>query len=143
MNTGLNPSISTMLDALEGATHARRFLVFGSVARKEPRPGDLDMAVDLRDRSFTGEIPAEARGLLALARRHYGLFDPFLMFNNALLGRNAEATSWVRATNAGALRSDIADQGVSLGVVLERLRADSDVTAALDPDEPAALDVPR
>ncbi|OUM04488.1 hypothetical protein [Variovorax sp. JS1663] len=142
MTSRINPSISTILAALEGATYARRYLVFGSVARQEQEPKDLDLAVDLRERRFTGEIPAEARGLLALARRHYGHFDPFLMFSDALLVRDAEATSWVRAKHARALRSDVLSQGVSLGVVLERLQADAAAIGTTVLEEPPA-EVPR
>ena len=77
--------------------HAR---IFGSVAAGKERPGDVDLMVDYSDRpGEPAKVPGASR-LLALAREHYGSFDPYIKTADGLFVRNDEATGWTKAKNA-------------------------------------------
>ena len=95
----LNESIDQLLTILRKSPWAGQIRIFGSVATGKTNPNDLDVIVDMRDRSSEDFINASA-WLLSLARKFYGQFDPFILTRNGLLVRNPEATDWVRAKHA-------------------------------------------
>lgn len=74
---------------------ASRMRLFGSAARGKPRPGDIDVMVDLDDPAWEGSVGGEwaiqkpmaadhagaLRQLLTMARHAYGCIDPFWRWN--------------------------------------------------------------
>jgi hypothetical protein len=122
-----NTRIDELLKLLAKRPYADRVIVFGSVARCSSSPRDLDIAVDLTsirlddDDWILRDEASPTSGyekLLLIARRHYGWFDPFLMFRDTLLVRNAEATAWVVSLNRRAMRKSIHEEGVPLDRIL-------------------------
>ena len=108
-------------------------VVFGSVARRDKPPVDLDLVLDARDCGSWQEACEKYQStiaeLLALARRHYGYLDPFVWTQAGLVVRNAEATGWQRANHQKTLVQAIGNDGVPLtNLQLESISA---------PDEPS------
>jgi predicted nucleotidyltransferase len=92
--------IERLLRHLSGKPYADKITVFGSVARVGSAPRDLDVVLDLGP----GSDPYNYMDLLALARKFYGSFDPFIRAGRILYARNDEATGWIRAKQARAIQ---------------------------------------
>lgn len=108
--------------------------IFGSVAKASPNPGDVDFFLSVSTTQWGG-YPGDAQfgkldQLLALARKHYGYFDPFVLVNEAnskaLWVRCDEAQQWVRAKHARSLIADAQKDGVGIDEAL-RLRLHSKI----------------
>jgi len=109
-------NLAMALASLRGSSLASRLVVFGSVARGRFLPGDVDVAIDLRDGGPADE--RELADLLRIARKHYGWLDPFVIdTDGTLLVRNERATSWTKARNARALKAAIRSEGRPLSEV--------------------------
>lgn len=80
--------------------------------------------IDPRTLSGVVQVRIDGPGILQLARRHYGFFDPFVIGNGRMMVRNAEATSYGTAMNARAIRAAIKSEGVTLAVVMHRMSQD-------------------
>ena len=117
-----NRVVDRLLRAISKTEFRDRILVFGSVAAGMDTPGDLDIAVDVRDveLKFDDRALRPYSGLLHLARRHYGWFDPFVMFGDHLIVRDAEARGWTSSRSSGPMRRAILEAGVPLKEVMRR-----------------------
>ena len=137
----MNSSIQSLLTAVTGMRLPGPVTVFGSVARGDSGEfSDLDLVVDLRvhpcDALYQANSDLSAvHALLRLGRVHYGSFDPFLRFQDALLVRNPESTGWVHAKSARDILKNADQEGVSLCAVCERLAQESAVPSL---EKPAA-----
>jgi predicted nucleotidyltransferase len=100
-----NASLNAILSELREVSGASQVRVFGSAAKGKQVPGDLDLYVDLNglepdvEKALTG-------ALMSLARKHYGLVDPFLDKKGVLYTRNDSATGWEKAKQAGKISGD-------------------------------------
>lgn len=115
--------IGEILRRLAALPAASQLVVFGSVARGAASPGDVDVALVLPGSPAWPQI-VEAhgptvRGLLGLARAHYGALDTFVLAGEALYVRNAEATGWTRARQARVLATAIRHEGRALPAVVQ------------------------
>lgn len=114
-----------ILDAMSALPYAADIVVFGSMAKNADNPGDVDIAVRCDDQLYNDlHYPTRPyRDLINLARTHYGLLDPFLLFKNILVVRNDTATGWQRAHNTRSIRKEIVDNGRPLDDVLAVYKA--------------------
>lgn len=91
-----NERLASIAKRMSTLPFADRIKVFGSMARGSETPGDIDVFVDLSDRPFNDFRQLdEFSALLWVSRKHYGLVDPFLRFQNELLVRNGDSNGWV------------------------------------------------
>lgn len=114
--------IDTILHELERCPGTDALRIFGSVARGDADPKDLDVVLSIPERrgAFKAHEHALANTLLRFARQHYGWLDPFLRLDDALLVRDDRATGWIRAKNAAALLRAMDQDGVRLADVMAR-----------------------
>ena len=114
--------IASLLQQVAGLPAADRIWVFGSVARQDKVPGDLDLVLDATDCATWSDVTETygptLRGLLGLARQHYGWLDPFVQTKRVLAVRNPDATAWVKAQKSKCLRAAIARDGKPLADVV-------------------------
>lgn len=92
----------------------RPIKVFGSLNTSKENPFDVDCFIDARDISFSHENLKPFSPLIALAKKHYGSIDPFIIFKNALYVRSDTATHWIPARNAKELEGAMTKVGVSI-----------------------------
>jgi len=120
-------TLTEVLDALRSSPLAPGIVVFGSMARGAFLPGDIDIAVDLRD---VPPVEGGLDALLRIAKRHYGWLDPFVIRQDGkLMCLNENATGWTVAKGARVLKEAISAEGRPL----------SEFSYKLDPS-PAAYD---
>jgi len=101
-------AINRVLHDLRRLPCADNVVVFGSMAKGAPDPGDVDIMV-------TG---SRHRGhALALAYRHYPLLDVFIDHEGALFVRNCDATGWERSSCAKQMRASIREDGRPLSEI--------------------------
>jgi len=102
-------TLTEVLDALRSSPLAPGIIVFGSMARGAFLPGDIDIAVDLRD---VPHVEGGLDALLRIAKRHYGWLDPFVIRQDGkLMCRNENATGWTVAKGARELKEAISAEG--------------------------------
>lgn len=126
--------LGSVLNGLRESRLAPGIVVFGSMARGRFLPGDVDIALDLKETTATGQ---ELASLLAIGRRHYGYLDPFVV-NRAgtMFVRDENSMGWVKAKNAipdekaTDIRSAIAREGRPLSEIVWSL---ADEPANYDP----------
>lgn len=105
----INQKINDILQYLRSHKIASSIYIVGSVAKGSSAPGDVDVLVDMRGSNYSYEALVQLRSLLCIANRqsgNYGLVDVFVMFDNALVVRNDEATGWAKAKNAKAIKAN-------------------------------------
>lgn len=109
-----------LIEQLQALPYADQLRVFGSMASGSLNPGDLDVVLDCTGTRYTdfSQLKAYAH-LIKIARAHYGLFDPFIRFDNGLLVRNDMATGWVSSKGARALWANMKQQGRTLAEVVQ------------------------
>lgn len=91
-----------------------RMTVFGSAAQGKARPKDIDLMVNYHDFRGSAYVPDQIQGanlLLALARKYYGLFDPFIRVGPYLYTRNDAATGWITARNVRGIEKGVKTDG--------------------------------
>lgn len=102
MSVIINQRFHALVTSLKQSPLATKIKIFGSAASKKENPGDIDLFVDLRG----GEMK-DARHLLHLAAKFYGMLDPFVLIEirgrAQLITRNDEANGWQIARNTKAL----------------------------------------
>lgn len=111
--------------------------IFGSVAKSCPNPGDVDFFLSVTTNEWSGHPGGAQFGkldqLLALARKHYGYFDPFVLVNatnsKTLWVRCDEAKMWVPAKRAQSIIFSVQEHGVGIDEAL-RLRLNSKIEIA-------------
>lgn len=116
--------IDKILHELELCAGTNALRIFGSVARGEADPKDLDVVLIIPERraAFKPHEHPLAVTLLRLSRQHYGWLDPFLRLEDTLLVRDDRATGWIRAQNAVALLRAMDQDSVSFADVMARPR---------------------
>jgi len=125
-----NAKLNEVLDALRALPYADRITVFGSVARGKAYPTDIDVWVDLRGSDGSEDLSP----LLRLARRHYGLFDPFVETGDGVDVRSETARSWVAARGARAIKASVLAEGRPLSEIPALVtEAGEDLDAARSP----------
>ncbi len=104
--------LAAALEDLRRLPCAGGIIVFGSMGRGDPLPGDVDLVLDVTGSMLPYEV-------LAVARHHYGLVDPFVRIREPtrLLVRDAEAAGWIRARNVRSIRQGIERDGRPLAEV--------------------------
>lgn len=126
------PHIVEVLRALRDSHLAPSIRVFGSAARGSMLANDVDIALDLRGLTpqvdgmgarynamhLRVEIERQYHSLIALAAKHYGRLDPFLITDHGLFVRNAHATGWIRARTAAPILEAIRTTSVPLSTVM-------------------------
>lgn len=114
--------IQAIATKLAGLPFADKIAVFGSLAKGSAAPGDIDLFVDLSGEAFVDDKQLSPYWvLIQIARKHYGLVDPFLRFKNALFVRNSEASGWIRATNVRALKKAMDTDALPLTTIIQRI----------------------
>jgi len=104
--------LAAALEDVRRLPYADRIVVFGSMGRGDPLPGDVDLIVEV-----DGSVPPY--DLLAIARRHYGLIDPFVRMGprGRLLVRDDDAVEWKRARNVRSIMLGMRTDGRPLADV--------------------------
>lgn len=111
--------LQSVYRALRELPYADIIQVFGSAAKGKSNPADIDVVVDLRSRD--GLTLDALDGLLRIARRHYGLLDPFVITEQGkLLARNDLATGWKAARNGAQLLQSMQGDTVLLARLVLR-----------------------
>lgn len=112
--------LDSLLIKLSNTTYADKVVVFGSVAAGKDEPGDLDIAVDARHSHFKGPDQLDRYvSCLRMSLQHYGRFDPFVLFDDYLVVRSADALTWCRAKNGAAITKAITTRGRPLADILK------------------------
>lgn len=107
---------------------APRMRGIGSFFTDKPRPGDIDVVIDLDNPIWQGSIghptgdqsvmdPSVSHALsvvLAISRAAYGALDPFYRWNGQLYVRNDHAMGWIRARHARSIYKAARDSGVEI-----------------------------
>lgn len=132
-----NASLSAVLNDLSVLVGSEHIKVFGSVARGKQVPGDVDLYVDLDGLEPDAE-KALTGSLMRLARKHYGMVDPFLDKGGVLYTRNDQATGWQKAKQSSKMRA----AGRS-GAPFDEVRIIGRPYEAIRPLEPSFQDSPR
>lgn len=101
--------------------------VFGSVARGNPNPGDLDIVLDFSTERYTVKEHGIVTGFADMKKfspvikmlhsAPYASFDPFIKFKDVLLCRNPDATHFIKAKNAKAMWVDMQKTMKPLSVI--------------------------
>lgn len=120
-----NNIINSILLYLNKLEYSNNIKIFGSIAAGSKTPGDVDMFIDFSDFEYN-DIKNKILPLLKLAKQYYGYFDPFVLikqqngiiddYKKILIGRNDDATKWIRMKNAKELVS-AGKNGISLNVL--------------------------
>lgn len=119
-NKSIQEKINFILEELQKHPYADKIYIVGSVAKGSKKPGDLDIFVDLRDKTIEEQDFNSVSEILRLASRssgNYGSFDPFIMFKDVLIVRNDEANGWMRAINSEELQKSFLNDKVPLGEI--------------------------
>lgn len=123
-----------LLEQLAAYGPASKLKVFGSVARGDAAPRDLDLVFCGNGGDWEALVQeGNLNRLLSLARLHYGRLDVFVLAGNRLYVRSDDASTYVIAKNSALLRSAIKADALPLLDVLARL------TAGLSPRSSGAL----
>lgn len=102
-----------LLERLKALPYAARIGVFGSLARGEKEPQDIDTILCFSDSDAFRRHPASTE-LLGLATRFYGYYDPFVRIGRRLITRSDEGNSWIRARRAREIWRNIQREQISL-----------------------------
>lgn len=106
-----HPQWLAVAQALAALPQAEGIIVFGSVAKGAAgSDSDIDCL-----------MPSDDPRGLAIARRHYGAFDPFCEYDGTLLCRNRPATAWTPAKNWRSIRRAIKRDDVPLPEIMKRI----------------------
>jgi hypothetical protein len=113
--------LQILLDEIKKLPHADLILVFGSAAKNEKAPADLDIALNATDCNNWAEAYKKyfetIAPLLVMARRRYGHLDPFVMTKTGLFVRDDSAWNWQEARNGKSLIRAICADGIPLDKV--------------------------